>query len=60
MYPVTSAIKIKDHYHQLLVMVDRPQAGQSLKDGTIELIQNSRTNFLDGKGLGERLDEMQG
>jgi hypothetical protein len=60
MYPVTSAIRIKDNSRQLLVMNDRPQAGQSLKNGTIEVIQNSRTYFMDNKGLGEQLDEKEG
>ena len=38
-------------------MNDRSQAGSSLKDGRIELLQNRRCNFEDYKGLVETLDE---
>ena len=55
MYPVTSAIKIIDNERnrQLLVMNDRAQAGQSINEGEIFLVQNRRLNSMDGKGLQE-------
>lgn len=58
-YPVTSAITIQDMDNdmQLTVMNDRSQAGASLYDGRIELMQNRRSNFDDWRGLDEKIDE---
>ena len=63
MYPVTSAIAIRDHKEgsntQVTVMNDRTQAGSAdLSDkSTIELIQHRRLNKDDDKGVIEPLDE---
>ena len=44
---------------QMFVTVDRPQGGQSLQDGEIEIIQNRRISTLDNKGLGESYNELE-
>lgn len=59
MYPVTSAIRINDKYSSMFVVVDRPYAGSSLQNGTIELIQNRRLLHDDNKGTGETLDDIE-
>jgi len=60
MYPITSAVRINDTEDRtLFVVVDRPYAGSSLEAGTIELIQNRRLFYDDGKGTGEDLDDHQ-
>lgn len=39
------------------VMNDRSQGGSSLKDGTIEFMQNRRIPADDSRGMGEWVDE---
>lgn len=63
MYPITSAIAMRDHKEgsntQVTVMNDRTQGGAAdLSDkSTIELIQHRRLNKDDDKGVIEPLDE---
>ena len=58
-YPINSAIFVRDPRTsmQLTVMNDRSQGGTSLKDGEIEIMQNRRLLFDDGRGVGEALNE---
>lgn len=41
----------------MIVSNDRSQGGSSLADGTVELMQNRRLSFDDGRGVGEALNE---
>lgn len=63
-YPVNTAIAIRDEYGegddpaQMTVMNDRAQGGASLVDGRIQLMQNRRLFYDDGKGVNEALNEV--
>jgi hypothetical protein len=41
----------------MTILNDRTQAGTSLRDGTIEIMQNRRMTGDDEKGMAEGLDE---
>lgn len=58
-YPVQTAIAIVDTETdlQMLVMNTRSQGGSALQEGRIELMQNRRLYFDDGRGMGEPLNE---
>jgi hypothetical protein len=58
-YPINSAISMKDSKSDKVftVMNDRPQAGSSLSDGSIELMQSRRIPSDDGRGMGEAVNE---
>jgi Glycosyl hydrolases family 38 C-terminal domain len=58
-YPINSAIAIVDESQnlQFTVLNDRSQGGSVLKPGRIELMQNRRLLFDDGRGVGEPLNE---
>ena len=57
-YPVDSAIYVQDDSIRMTVLNDRAQGGSSLRDGTIELMQNRKIPADDGKGVGEWLMEL--
>lgn len=58
-YPVVSAIQIADESKgkTLTVLNDRSQAGTSLENGKVQLMQNRRLFVDDARGLSETLDE---
>jgi len=57
-YPITSAIAaINTDNQQVTVMTDRAQGGTMYKTGRIELMQNRRMYFDDGRGVNEALNE---
>ena len=58
-YPITSAISIRDPKTgvAMTVMNDKTQGGSSLREGTIELMQNRITPADDNKGQDDRLIE---
>lgn len=58
-YPVNSAIAIVDSKAQLQLTIlnDRSQGGSVVEDGRIELMQNRRLFFDDGRGVEEALNE---
>ena len=58
-YPINSAIAIrrKSDNTQLTVMNDRSQGGSVLSTGSVEIMQNRRLMFEDGRGVGENLNE---
>lgn len=45
------------HGKKLTVLNDRAQAGTSLENGKIQLMQNRRLFSDDSRGVGENLDE---
>jgi len=57
-YPVTSSIQISDQMKTLTVMNDRSQAGTSLENGKIQLMQNRRIFADDSRGVGEPLNQV--
>jgi len=68
-YPITTAMYIKGDMMQasgktkraqLSVLVDRAQAGASLRSGEIELMVHRRLLADDGRGVGEALNETTG
>lgn len=56
-YPVDSAIYVEGNGIRMTVLNDRAQGGSSLRDGTIELMQNRKIPADDHKGVGEWLME---
>lgn len=56
-YPVTSAIQIRDEKKTFTVMNDRSQAGTSLENGKIQLMQNRRLFADDNRGVAEPLNQ---
>lgn len=56
-YPINSAIYVEGRGLRFTVMNDRAQGGSSLRDGTIELMQNREIPADDNKGVGEWLQE---
>lgn len=59
-YPINSAIVARstENNLQMTVMNDRSQGGSMLQDGAIELMQNRRLFYDDGRGVGESLYEV--
>lgn len=59
-YPINSAIAIRDKNTnlQMTVMNDRSQGGSVIENGRIELLQNRRLFYVDGRGVGEPLNEV--
>ncbi|PSN38675.1 hypothetical protein C0J52_08895 [Blattella germanica] len=58
-YPVTSRIVIRDAYNgnEVAILNDRSQGGSSINNGEIELMIYRRTNYDDGFGVNEPLNE---
>ena len=58
-YPITSAMSMKEVNSDRVftVMNDRPQSGSSLSPGTFQFMHNRRIHLMDGRGMGEYLDE---
>ena len=58
-YPINSAIALRDARStlQMTVMNDRSQGGAVIESGAIELMQNRRLLYDDGRGVGEALNE---
>jgi hypothetical protein len=54
-YPVTSAIAIRDENLQMTVSNSHSQAGSSIKEGRIELVQHRTTYDNDNRGVDESL-----
>lgn len=59
-FPIGSGIAIEDKETdmQLYVVNDRAQGGSVLKESRMEIMQTRRTNWRDGRGTGENLDEL--
>ena len=59
-YPINSAIALRradGSNTQLTVMNDRSQGGSVLASGSVEIMQNRRLMYDDGRGVGESLNE---
>ncbi|CAI6010775.1 unnamed protein product [Closterium sp. NIES-65] len=56
-YPLTVGAFIKDKEAQLSVLVDRAAGAASLASGQIEVMLHRKLSSLDGKGVGEPLQE---
>ncbi|XP_033643770.1 lysosomal alpha-mannosidase-like [Asterias rubens] len=56
-YPINSRAYIKDDTKQLTVLTDRSLGGSSLKDGSLEIMVQRRTQHDDSRGVGEPLNE---
>ena len=58
-YPVQTAVGIKDKHQDkaMIVMNSRSQAGGVIEQGRVELMQNRRMYYDDGRGMGEPLNE---
>ena len=60
-YPINTAIHLEDRsnpdHRIFIVMNDRSQSGSALHPGGVQFMQNRRLPELDGKGMGEWLNE---
>jgi hypothetical protein len=60
LYPINSALTIRDATRQLTITPDRCQGGMSLSSGSMELLVQRRLLADDGEGVNEALNETTG